>query len=177
MMHNSRKFNSKHDTILFYAKSELVRINSVSEAWSKEEISKTRARKIQVDEDGREFIWDNRSVKRGYAPKKQYIDDILKKGKAVDSVWNIGMLGSTHRERIGYPTQKPEALLERIILCASNEGDLVLDPFVGGGTTVAVADRLKRQWLGIDQSVQAIKVSERRLRKQQSVFTTRQRNS
>ncbi|MEY3219965.1 MAG: hypothetical protein RIT27_1322 [Pseudomonadota bacterium] len=75
------------------------------------------------------------------------------------------------KEAIGYPTQKPEALLERIILCASNEDDVILDPFVGGGTTVAVADKLKRKWIGIDQSVQAIKVSEMRLQKQQDLLS------
>jgi site-specific DNA-methyltransferase (adenine-specific) len=61
--------------------------------------------------------------------------------------------------------------MERIIQCASNEGDLVLDPFVGGGTTVAVADRLERKWIGIDQSVQAVKVTELRLQKQQNLFS------
>ncbi|MDD2815899.1 MAG: site-specific DNA-methyltransferase [Thiotrichaceae bacterium] len=75
------------------------------------------------------------------------------------------------KEAIGYPTQKPEALLERIISCASNEGDVILDPFVGGGTTVAVAEKLKRQWIGIDQSVQAVKVSEMRLQKQKDLFS------
>jgi hypothetical protein len=70
-------------------------------------------------------------------------------------------------ERIGYPTQKPEALLERIIKASSNEGDVVLDCFVGGGTTCAVADKLNRKWIGIDQSVQAIKVSEARINNQQ----------
>jgi site-specific DNA-methyltransferase (adenine-specific) len=58
------------------------------------------------------------------------------------------------------------ALLERIIQCASNEGDLVLDPFMGGGTTIAVADKLNRKWIGIDQSVQAVKVTELRLKRQ-----------
>ena len=72
---------------------------------------------------------------------------------------------------IGYPTQKPMALLERIIKCAGNEGDLVLDPFVGGGTTIAVADKLKRNWTGIDQSVAAVKVTDLRLRKQQDMFS------
>ena len=59
---------------------------------------------------------------------------------------------STHRsqERLGYPTQKPEALLERIIAASSNEGDVVLDPFCGCGTTVAAAQKLKRRWIGID---------------------------
>ena len=75
------------------------------------------------------------------------------------------------KEAIGYPTQKPEALLERIIKCASNEGDVVLDPFVGGGTTVAVADKLNRKWIGIDQSVMAVKVTDFRLKKQRDAFS------
>jgi tRNA G10 N-methylase Trm11 len=74
---------------------------------------------------------------------------------------------SQSKERIGYPTQKPEALLERIIKMASNEGDTVLDCFMGGGTTIAVADRLNRNWIGIDQSPQAVKVTEFRLNVQQ----------
>jgi site-specific DNA-methyltransferase (adenine-specific) len=87
-------------------------------------------------------------------------------------VWtDIQNVQSQSKERIGYPTQKPEALLERIINMASNEGDVILDPFVGGGTTVAVAERLKRQWIGIDQSVQAVKVSEMRLQKQKDLFS------
>jgi DNA modification methylase len=86
-------------------------------------------------------------------------------------VWEIPHLAGNNPEKIGYPTQKPETLLERIIKCASNEGDLVLDPFVGGGTTVAVADRLKRRWIGIDQSVAAVKVTDLRLRRQQGLFS------
>ncbi|MCL2485965.1 MAG: site-specific DNA-methyltransferase, partial [Endomicrobia bacterium] len=72
---------------------------------------------------------------------------------------------------IGYPTQKPTKLLERIIKCASKEGDIVLDPFVGGGTTIVVADKLKRKWIGIDQSVAAIKVSDLRLKNQQGLYS------
>jgi len=70
----------------------------------------------------------------------------------------------SRNERIGYPTQKPEALMERIIKSSSNENDTVLDPFLGGGTTVVVADKLNRNWIGIDQSVQAVKVSQDRLK-------------
>ena len=92
--------------------------------------------------------------------------------KTIDDVWRISMLQpADKKERIGYPTQKPEILLERIILLASNEGDRVLDPFVGGGTTVAVADKLGRQWIGIDQSSMAIKVSDFRLKKQHDAFS------
>ena len=68
------------------------------------------------------------------------------------------------REKVGYPTQKPEALLERIVKASSNEGDMVLDPFVGGGTTAVVAQRLNRRWIAIDQSRMAVSVTEQRLR-------------
>ena len=100
---------------------------------------------------------------------KRYLDEMP--GVALQNVWDdIKVISSSSKERIGYPTQKPEALMERIIKMASNEGDMVLDPFVGGGTTVAVADRLGRQWVGIDQSVQAVKVTEGRLNQQRNLF-------
>lgn len=101
---------------------------------------------------------------------KRYLDS--KKGILLGDVWtDINNVQSHAKERIGYPTQKPEKLLERIIECATNEGDTVLDAFVGGGTTVAVADKLKRNWIGIDQSVQAIKVTELRLQNQMNLFS------
>lgn len=101
---------------------------------------------------------------------KRYADK--SKGITVGDVWtDIPNVQSHSKERIGYPTQKPVALLERIIKMASNEGDVVLDPFVGGGTTVAVADKLHRRWIGIDQSVQAIKVTELRLYNQADLFS------
>ena len=94
--------------------------------------------------------------------------DEYDKGKPIENYWiDIAVAVRSSNERIGYPTQKPEKLLQRIIECATNEGDVVLDPFVGGGTTVAVADRLKRKWIGIDQSVMAIKVSDLRMQKRQ----------
>jgi len=97
---------------------------------------------------------------------KRYLDE--QEGTPVDDTWSdIGNVQSKN-EKIGYPTQKPELLLERIINCASNEGDIILDPFNGGGTTIAVADRLNRQWIGIDSSVAAIKVTEMRLQKKQT---------
>jgi DNA modification methylase len=74
-------------------------------------------------------------------------------------------------ERIGYPTQKPEKLLERIIKMASNEGDMVLDPFCGSGTTIVVAEKLKRNWVGMDNSVESIKVTDFRLQKQMDSIT------
>jgi DNA modification methylase len=101
---------------------------------------------------------------------KRYLNE--QKGQLLGDMWiDIQNVQSQSNERIGYPTQKPEALLERIINMASNEGGIVLDPFVGGGTTITVADRLNRQWIGIDQSPMAIKVTEFRLQKQTDLFT------
>ncbi|MDR0644016.1 MAG: site-specific DNA-methyltransferase, partial [Treponema sp.] len=102
---------------------------------------------------------------------KRYLNE--QKGQLLGDVWtDIQNVQSQSGERIGYPTQKPEALLERIINMASNEGDIVLDPFMGGGTTIAVADRLNRQWIGIDQSAMAVKVTELRLQKQADLFSS-----
>lgn len=77
-------------------------------------------------------------------------------------MWEI-TLASRSGERLGYPTQKPEALLERIIAASSNPGDVVLDPFCGCGTTVAVAERMERRWVGIDVSPTAVRLMQRRL--------------
>ncbi|MCU0393415.1 MAG: site-specific DNA-methyltransferase [Thermoflexibacter sp.] len=164
LMHNKYKFNQKHDTILFYVKSKKVALkNQITEVWTKEDISKVRGRKIQVEEDGREFIWDNRAISKGIPAKKQYIDEIIEKGKAIDDVWDIPFITSTSKERLGYPTQKPEALLERIIKASSNEGDVILDTYCGCGTTIAVAERLKRKWIGIDITYQSISLILKRL--------------
>ncbi len=119
----------------------------------------SKANMEKFEQEGRIYY-----SKTGKPYLKHYLDEMP--GTSVDSLW-FNCVFKTKKERIGYPTQKPEALLERIIKSASNEGDTVLDCFVGGGTTVAVADRLGRNWIGIDQSVQAIKVTEFRLNLQQ----------
>lgn len=129
--------------------------------WS---VSKEKMEKM--DKDGLLHFPDSKS-KQIY--KKLYLDEY--QGMPANNLWqDISTLKGNNKETIGYPTQKPEALLERIIKASSNEGDVVLDAFCGGGTTIAVADRLNRKWIGIDQSVQAIKVSEARLDKQRGLF-------
>ena len=101
---------------------------------------------------------------------KRYLEE--QKGTLLGNIWtDINNVQAQSSERIGYPTQKPEDLLKRLIDMCSNEGDTVLDPFVGGGTTVAVADKLNRRWIGIDQSVQAVKVTEFRLNNQMDLFS------
>jgi DNA modification methylase len=115
-------------------------------------------------------------TKNGKPRRKNFLDEY--EGNEIDNIWtDILPVGQVQSEIIGYPTQKPMALLERIISCASCEGELVLDPFMGGGTTIAVADRLNRKWIGIDQSVQAVKVTELRLHQQTDLFTSVYANS
>lgn len=95
---------------------------------------------------------------------KQYLDESSGQ-RQIDDVWiDINMINPVAKERLGYPTQKPEALLERIISASSNEGDVVLDPFCGCGTTINVAERLKRRWIGIDITHLAVALIQNRLR-------------
>jgi len=84
-------------------------------------------------------------------------------GKHPDDVWEIPIVAPSAKARLGYPTQKPEALLERIILASSNPGDIVLDPFAGCGTTQVAAERLGREWIGIDISPTAVNLMRRRI--------------
>ena len=101
---------------------------------------------------------------RGGIPQyKRYLDEMA--GSPVDTIWEgIPPINSQAKERVGYPTQKPLALLERIIKASSNEGDVVLDPFCGCGTAIHAAQNLDRRWIGIDICVNACKVIEKRLR-------------
>jgi DNA modification methylase len=102
--------------------------------------------------------------KSGMVYEKRYLDE--SRGVAMQDWWDdIAMLRGIHRdsERLGYPTQKPEALLDRIIRSSSDEGDIVLDPFCGCGTAIAVAQRLDRHWIGIDITHLAIGLIKKRL--------------
>ena len=102
-------------------------------------------------------------TKPGNVPRyKRYLDEV--EGVPIGDMWiDIKMLQGASKERLGYPTQKPEALLERIITASSKEGDLVLDPFCGCGTAIAVAQRLNRPWIGIDITQAAIRTIKERL--------------
>lgn len=113
-----------------------------------------------LDRQGR-IYWPK---KIGGVPRfKRYLDEM--EGVSVDDVWvDIPPLGAQAAERLGYPTQKPQALLERIISASSNPGDIVLDPFCGCGTAVHAAQALGRQWIGIDITHLAITLIEKRLK-------------
>ena len=113
-----------------------------------------------------ELVREGRVVQtrpRAVPAYKRYLDEMP--GVPLQDLWSdIGPVGAQAEERLGYPTQKPEALLERIIQASSNEGDVVLDPFCGCGTAVAVAERLGRRWVGIDVTHLAISLMKSRLR-------------
>ena len=149
-----RWFPRKHDVLFYYAKSPNNHHNKI-----RGNVSKWMDAKYSLeDENGRYFIHNG---------VKYY----LKGGKPVDSVWDHDELleytmSQNSRERVGYPTQKPEALLERIIKASSNEGDVVADFFSGGATTAVTAQRLGRRWITCDQSRVAVSVSAERLKQE-----------
>lgn len=100
--------------------------------------------------------------KTGYVRQKLYLDE--SKGVPVQDVWtDVTSLSGAHAERLGYPTQKPLALLERIINASSNPGDVVMDPFCGCGTAIAAAQKLGRRWIGIDITHLSIALQKYRL--------------
>ena len=112
-------------------------------------------------------------LKRDGTPRldglKVYLDELP--GKQIPAIWtDIPRIGNTSKERLGYPTQKPLALLERIIKASSNEGEVVFDPFCGCATTLVAADRLQRDWIGIDISAKASELVVERIRTDQGMF-------
>lgn len=113
----------------------------------------------KLDEDGRIWYPDSQEKR---PQLKRYLDEMS--GVLATNVWtDISPINSRAQERLGYPTQKPVALLERIIRASSNEGDIVLDPFCGCGTTIDAAQRLDRRWIGIDITNLAITLIRHRL--------------
>ncbi len=117
--------------------------------------------KMQALHDEGRLVYTSKS---GMPRYKRYLDEM--QGTPLTSVWtDIPPVNSQARERLGYPTQKPVALLQRIIAASSDENGVVLDPFCGCGTTIEAAESMKRQWIGIDITHHAIDVIEGRLRK------------
>ena len=150
----NKDFQRMHDIILRYTKSDDFQFNVQFEPygdWIKKDYS-------HVDEDGKRWRWHTVKGKR----YKVYLED-ENKGVKLNDVWQIPYLGSTAKERLGYPTQKPRTLYERMIEASSNEGDLVMDPFAGCGTTIDAAHTLNRFWIGIDLTILSLDPMRRRL--------------
>ncbi len=148
------KYSTQHDIIFFYAKSATTNFNGFVIPHSKKEITKEYK---HTDEKGRRYRMSRgRTYQLTGKQKRIYLDD--SPGRQVGTLWvEDGLqINTSSAERNGYPTQKPLALVERIIKASSNEGDIVLDPFCGCGTTAEAAYTLGRKLIGIDISPYAI---------------------
>jgi site-specific DNA-methyltransferase (adenine-specific) len=149
----AQRFQRMHDIILFYKKDEgRHTFHTLLEPPTESSLRrwKGKSQKVTFDESGR-----RNPTMEGEAPSA---------GVAMNAVWSLPILAPVSKERLGYPTQKPRALLERIIAASSNPGDVVLDPFCGCGTAVDAAQKLGRRWIGIDVTHLAIGLIEKRLR-------------
>ena len=128
-------FGKRHDTILRYTKSDNYKFNPPREPYSL-------------------------SAPRGYEKEKYYHPE----GKVIGDVWQMNILGQNDKkERVGYDTQKPKQLIERIITSSSDEGDIIADFYLGSGTTGVVATELNRDFIGCDINPKAIEISKHRL--------------
>lgn len=153
---NAKKgFLPAHQNIFYYTKTDTFTFNTIydnySESTNVDQILQRRKR----DDDGKS-VYDRDD-------EGNVISNGGKKGVPLRDVWEIPYLNPKAKERTGYPTQKPILLLERIIEISSNEGDTVLDPFCGSGTTLVAATLLNRKALGIDTSEDALKITNDRL--------------
>jgi len=172
----SNQYARNNDVLLFYVKNEKYTWNNAYKPYDEDFIKA----KFKLDKNGR--LWRDSDLgdyseesiaeferqgkiyitKNGKKRLIRFLDE--EKGEAVSTIWiDIPEVNSMAEERVDYPTQKPEALLERIINASSNENDIVCDFFCGSGTTLAVAEKLNRKWIGSDLGKFAIHTSRKRL--------------
>lgn len=162
-------FEKRHDTILYYSfDREGKNFNSYFEQWeSEEEYIKKRKQKPLIDENGRKYVLsDAGNGKR----VKRYIEEALKNGVVIDDVWDIDKINNSALEAIGYATQKPEALLIRIITASSKEDEVVADFFGGSGVTAAAANKLARRFIHCDIGLNSIQTTRDRLKADGAAF-------
>jgi len=145
-----RRWARRHDVLLFYTKGK---------TWT---FNPDPVRDPYADTTTERFKHYIGNVRKSGDFGEQALNP---KGKHPDDVWQIPIVAPSAKARLGYPTQKPEELLDRVILASSNPNDIILDPFAGCGTTLVSAERLKRQWLGIDISPTAVGLMQRRMEK------------
>ena len=152
----TRHFQRMHDVIFMFARSKESRFNQAFEPHSPkgQHRHKGRNRTTTISADG--------------ALAQMYVSDSGM--KAMRDVWEISYLNANAKERVGYPTQKPIALLDRIIAASTNPGDMVLDPFCGCATACIAAEQLHRQWAGIDISPKAADLVRQRMRDELGMF-------
>jgi site-specific DNA-methyltransferase (adenine-specific) len=150
----ARQHQKMHDVLLFYSKEPQAE-RTFNVLYGYEQLAESTLKTFGTKKQRADFSSGHR---------KPGLEEEESKGPPLSDVWEVGIIPPSGKEHLGYPTQKPEKLLERVILGSSNEGDVVLDPFCGCGTAVAVAHRLKRRWMGIDITHLAINLIKRRLK-------------
>lgn len=155
-------FEKRHDTILYYSfDKDGVSFNSYFEQWeSEDEYVRRRKQKVLTDSDGRKYVLSDAGNGNRI---KRYIDEAIQNGVVVDDVWDLDKVNNSAREGVGYATQKPETLLERIIKASSNDGMLVADFFGGSGVTAAVAAKFGRKFIHSDVNINSIQTARDRL--------------
>lgn len=170
---SKKYFCKKHDTIFFYSKTDKYHFDWQANLHP---LSPVTIKKYKYEDKKGKYRLVGRGIKGSPIESAKDVDpkwekehpelvvrDYLKDGYPIEDWWIIDIINQVSKERLGYPTQKPESLLERIIKASSNEGDIVLDPFCGCGTTIAVAEKLHRRWVGIDITHLAIALMKHRL--------------
>lgn len=149
----ARQFQKMHDVLLFYSRSATGE-HKFRALYGYEGLAESTLKTFGTKKQRADFSSGHR---------KPSVVNEETQGPPLSDVWEVGVIAPISKERLGYPTQKPEALLERVILASSDEGDVVLDPFCGCGTAVAVAQKLARRWVGIDITHLAIGLVKHRL--------------
>jgi site-specific DNA-methyltransferase (adenine-specific) len=166
----ARRFQRMHDVILFYTARPGAE-HTFHTLYGYEKLADSTLKTFGTRKQRADFSSGHR--KPGVEDKETQgpplsdywdVSEVAASTPPLSDSWEVGVIAAIGKERTGYPTQKPEALLERVIRASSSEGDLVLDPFCGCGTTIAVADRLDRQWMGIDVAPVAIGIVRERMR-------------
>ena len=152
---SSRWFGRKHDVIFFYSKSAKYQFDPAAVRVAMRSGKESFGGRLETGADGRKYrlVYGTRNARGETRYYKYYLDE----GKVAEDWWtDINSIQASSAERRGYPTQKPEALLERIIGACSRPGDTVLDAYCGSGTSMVAAERHQRAWIGIDLAPQSI---------------------
>ncbi|MBC6399837.1 MAG: GIY-YIG nuclease family protein, partial [Ekhidna sp.] len=158
---SKKRWARKHDVILFYGKKSDFYFDGIKAGIQRDTGTKSRGGKIGVDSEGKRY--QDKIVRKTGKVYRYYLNE----PKIPEDWWfGINSLQSGDTERTGYPTQKPLALLERIIKASSPQDGIVLDPFCGCATTCVASEKLNRQWIGIDVSVKAYELVKIRLEKE-----------
>jgi DNA modification methylase len=168
------RFQRMHDVLLFYTASP-GHAHTFHTLYGYEKLAESTLKAFGTRKQRADFSSGHRkpgveAVETEGPPLSDYwdLDAPADRGPPLSDAWEVGVIAAIGKERTGYPTQKPEALLERVLRASSNEGDLVLDPFCGGGTAIAMAERLNRLWIGIDVARVAVDITQARVERERA---------